>query len=108
MLLFAREGFGELPKDSSSFFGISTSSRTMGFFLYREQLDALLDRHLGRLFCQDRAFSLLGPTDDRFHTTSAQRVPVIPSSVSLAPPVSSPYLDANEEIDLQATGSLGC
>ena len=77
-------------------------------FLYRERLDALLDRYLAHLFHQDCAFFLLGPIDDRFHTAGAQRVPTIPSFVSLAPPVSSPYLEANEEIDLQAIGSLGC
>ena len=76
--------------------------------LYRERLDALLDLRLTLLFRQDRVFSLLGPIDDRFHIAGAQRVPTIPSSVSLAPPVSSPYLDANKEIDLQVTGSLGC
>ena len=76
------------------------------FFLYREQLDALLDRYLMRLFIQDHAFFLLKPADDYFHIASAQRVPAIPSSISLAPPVSSPYLDTNEETDLQATGSL--
>ena len=77
-------------------------------FLYREQLDALLDRYLGRLFHQDCAFFSTRPANDRFHAAGAQRVPQIPSSVSFAPPISSPYLDANEEIDLQATVSLGC
>ena len=32
LLLFAGEGFGELLKDNSSSTGISTSSKTMGFF----------------------------------------------------------------------------
>ena len=32
LLLFARERFGELPEDNSSFVGVSTSSRTMGSF----------------------------------------------------------------------------
>ena len=77
-------------------------------FLYRERLYALLDCYLVRLFRQDCAFPLLRPTDDHFHAAGAQRVPAIPSSVSLAPLVSSAYLDASEEIDLQATGSLGC
>ena len=78
------------------------------FFLYCERLDGLLDRYLTCLFRQDRAFFLLKPADDRFHIASAQHIPTIPSLVSLAPPVSSPYLDTNKEIDLQATGSLGC
>ena len=51
-------------------------------------------------------FFLLGSAYDRFHAVGVQRVPAIPLSVFLAPPVSSPCLDANEEIDLQATGSL--
>ena len=77
-------------------------------FLYHERLDALLDCYLTCLFHQDRAFFLLGPIDDHFHAAGAQRIPTIPLSVSLAPLISSPYLDANEEIDLQATGSPGC
>ena len=77
-------------------------------FLYRERLDALLNRYLARLFRQDLIFSLLKPVDDRFHVAGAQRVPIIPSFVSLASPASSLYLDANEEIDLQETGSQGC
>ena len=77
-------------------------------FLYHERLDALLDHYLMCLSHQDHAFSPLGPTDDLFHAVVALRVPAIPSFVSLAPPVSSPYLDVNEEIDLLATGSLGC
>ena len=76
--------------------------------LYHERLDALLDRYVARLSWQDRSFFLLGPADDHFHSVGAQRFATIPSSVSLAPLVSSPYLNTNEEIDLQATGSLGC
>ena len=103
-----------LRRDLASF--LRTARRLPGYlhhqgrwasFLYRERLDALLDRYLARLFRQDRAFSLLGTADNCFHVASAQHVPAIPSSVSLAPLVSSPYLDANEEIDLQATGALG-
>ena len=71
-------------------------------------MDALLDHYLARLSRQVHAFSLLGIVDDRFHTTGAHHVPAIPSFVSLASPVSSPYLDANEEIDLLVIGSLGC
>ena len=66
------------------------------------------NRYLEHLFRQDRAFSLLGSVDDRFLVAGAQRVPIIPSSVSPTPPASSPYPDTNEETDLQATGSLGC
>ena len=57
---------------------------------------------------QDHAFSLLGNIDDLFHVACAQCVPIIPSFVLLTPLVSSSYLDANEEIDLLALGSLGC
>ena len=78
------------------------------YFLYRELRDALFDCYLAHLFRQDGAFSLLGPVDDHFCAAGAQSIPAIPSFVSLAPPVSSPYLDANEEIDLQAIGSLVC
>ena len=77
-------------------------------FLYHEQPDALLNHYLARFFRQDCAFFLLGPADDCSRTAGAQRVPAIPSSVSLAPLVSSLYLDANEEIDLHETKSLGC
>ena len=69
-------------------------------------MDAFLDYYLARLSRQDHTFSLLGPIDDRFHVVGARHVPTIPSFVSLAPPVYSPYLDANEEIDLLVTGSL--
>ena len=61
-----------------------------------------------RLSRQVHAFSLLGTIDDRFNIENAQRILIIPSFVSLAPPVSSPYLDDNEEIDLLAIRSLGC
>ena len=53
-------------------------------------------------------FFLIRPVDNRFRAAGVQRVPVIPSSILLAPSVSSPYLDANEGIDLQTNGSLGC
>ena len=76
-------------------------------FLYHERRDALLDHYLARLSRQDHAFSPLGPIDDRFYSTVARRVPSIPLVISLASPVSCPYLDANEEIDLLVTGSLG-
>ena len=77
-------------------------------FLYRKRLDALLDPYLAHLSCQDHAFSLLRPIHYRFHAAIAWNVPAIPSFTSLASPASFPYLDANEEIDLLATGSLGC
>ena len=108
LFLFTIEGFGELLEDTSSFVGVSTSSRVIGFFLYCERLDALRDLYLAGLSRQDHAFAPLGPVDDRFRVVVARLVLEIPSFVSLAPPISSPYLDANEEIDLLATGSLGC
>ena len=77
-------------------------------FLYYGRSGAFLDRYLARLFHQDRAFFLLGPANGRSPAADVQRDPVIPSSVLLAPPISSPCLSANEEIDLQATTSLGC
>ena len=52
-----------------------------------------------------RAFFLLGPANDHFPVVDVQRDPAIPSSVLPAPPISSPCLDVNEEIDLRAIGS---
>ena len=43
-----------------------------------------------------------------FHAADVQCDPTIPSSALLAPPVSSPCLDANEGIVLHATESSGC
>ena len=106
--MFSSSYLIELLKDNSLSVGVSTSSRAMDFFPLSRRLDALLDHYLARLSSQDHAFSLLGPVDDRFHGVGSQRVPAIPSFVSLAPPISSPNLDANEEIDLLVTRSLGC
>ena len=66
------------------------------------------DHYLALLSRQDHAFAPLGPIDDRFRVVVARHIPAIPSFVSLAQPASSPYLNANEEIDLLAIGSLGC
>ena len=52
-------------------------------------------------------FFYLG-SNDRFHIGDVQRDLVIPSYVLLAPFVSSPCLDANEEIDLRVIGSSDC
>ena len=71
-------------------------------------MGALLDRCLARLFRHDSVFLLPGPVNYRFPATDVQRDPAIPSSILLAPPVSSPCLDTNEEIDLRATGSSSC
>ena len=77
-------------------------------FPYRERSDALLARYLPLLFRQDRAFFLPGPADDCFHATGTLCDPTIPSSALLGPPVSSPCLDANDEIDFRANGSSDC
>ena len=61
-----------------------------------------------RLSRQDHVFALFGPVDDCFQATVARRVPALPLFVLPTPPVSFPYLDANEEIDLLVTGSLSC
>ena len=58
-----------------------------------------------RLLHQDCAFFLPGLGDDRFHIAGAQRDLAIPSSSLPVLPASSLYLDANEEIGLQATES---
>ena len=75
--------------------------------LYYGWSGALLGCCLACIFLQDYAFFLPGPVDDRFHAADVQLDPTIPSSVLPAPLVSSPCIDANEEIDLQATGSPG-
>ena len=77
-------------------------------FIYRERSGALLARYLTHLLRQDCAFFLPRPGDDRFNVVGAQRNPVIPSSALFIPPASSPYLDADEEIDLRATKSPDC
>ena len=68
----------------------------------------MLDCYVARLFHQNRAFFLSGPPNDHIHIVNAQRDLAIPSSILLALPVSSPCLDANEEIDLRVTRSPGC
>ena len=77
-------------------------------FLYCRRPGTLLGYYLAHLFHQDHAFFLLGPANDRFHAIDVQRDPAIPSFVLPAPLVSSPCLDTNEEINLQATRSSGC
>ena len=59
-------------------------------------------------FRQDRAFFLPRPVENRFHAIDVQHDSTILSSVLLAPPVSSPCLDVNEEIGLQGIGSPSC
>ena len=77
-------------------------------FLYCGRSGALLGCYLARLFRQDRAFFLPRPVNDRFHTTIVQRNLAIPLSILPSFLVPSPCLDANKEIDLRVTGSLGC
>ena len=50
----------------------------------------------------------LSPQTFHFHVIDVQRDPAISSSLFPTPPISSSCLDANEEIDLQATESSGC
>ena len=69
-------------------------------FFYYGRSGALFGCCLARLFRQDRAFFLHGPTDDIFHAVDVQHDPTIPSYVLHTPPVSSPCLGANKEIDL--------
>ena len=59
-------------------------------------------------FCQDCAFLQLGSVNCRFPAVDVQRNPTISSFVLLALLVSSPCLDANEEIGLRETGSPSC
>ena len=105
LLLFVGEGFGELSEDNSSSVGASESSGMAGFFP--------LSRTVGFFACPlscvpplpRQVFSLPGPEHDIFHVAGAQRNFAIPSFSLLVPPASSPYLDANEGIGLQATES---
>ena len=71
------------PEDNSSSAGVSTLSMTMGSFP--------LLRVIGRTF---------GPITSRSPATIVRHELVTPSSVLLAPPVSSPCLDANGGIDI--------
>ena len=96
---------GELPKDSSSSTEVSTSSGIMASFPLLRVIDAQLNRHLVHLF-QDRGFSLYGPVTGHSPTANIRCGLPAPSSVLLAPPISSPCLDASGGIDLLAVGSL--
>ena len=51
--------------------GFLHHQRRWASFLYCERLDALLVHYLARLSCQDHAFPILGPIDDRFHAAVA-------------------------------------
>ena len=96
---------------------LRTTCRPLGYlrcqgrwapFLYCRWSGALLGIYFAHLFHQDHAFFLPGPSNDRFHSTNIQSDPVIPLFVLSTPPISSPCLDANEEIDLQATRLPSC
>ena len=103
---FARERLkdGELLDDNSSSIGVSTSSWIIGSFPLLWQLDAQLDRYLVHLF-QDRNFSLSGPATGHSLAASVRHGLAAPSSVLLAPLVSSPCPDTNGGIDLLAISS---
>ena len=77
-------------------------------FLYCGGSGALLGCYLACFFRQYRAFFLPGPANGRFHTVDVQCDLAIPSYVLPAPPISSPCIDASEEIDLPAIRSPGC
>ena len=97
----------ELPEDNSSFAGVSTSSGTMGSFPLLQVVGSQLNRYLVHLF-QDRGFSLSGPTTSHSRVASFRHGLAAPSSVFLAPPVSSSCPNANGGIDLLAIGSSEC
>ena len=63
-----------------------------------------LDRYLVNLF-QDRDFFLFGIATGHSSTASVRRDRATPSSIFLAPLISSPCLDANGGIDPLAIGS---
>ena len=61
-----------------------------------------------RVFFAKISFLQLGPVNGRFPAAYVQCDPTISSFVLLALFVSSPCLDANEEIGLRAIGSSSC
>ena len=100
-------GLTSYPRTTRCLQGYLHHQGRWAHFLYRERSGALLDRYLTRLFHQYRAFFLLGPANDHFHTADVHHDPTIRSSALFAPHVSFPCLDAKEEIDLQVTRSQG-
>ena len=77
-------------------------------FLYCGWLGVLLGFYLAHLFRQDRPFFQPGIAKSHFPSADVRRDLAIPSFVLLAHPISSPCLNANEEIVLQVIGSPGC
>ena len=71
---------------------------------YYERTDA---RH-NRCLLQVRGFFSFGLRTDYSHAASVQRELVTPAFVSLAPPASSPSLDANGETDLHVFDASDC
>ena len=57
------------------------------------------------VFSPRSCFFLPRPAEKNFNAADVQRDSTIPSSVLLAPPVSSPCLDVDEEIGLKGIGS---
>ena len=90
---------GELLEDNSSSARVSTLSEIMAPSPYCVLSDAQLNHYLVHLFqCHD--FFLYGPTTGHSLVACVRRELATPSFVSLAPPASSPCLDANGGIDL--------
>ena len=103
LLFFARERSDELPKDSSSSIRVSSLLETMCSFPLLRAVVCFAWLLSCTSFSLRSCLFLLGLADNHFHATDVQRDLAVPSSVLPAPPVSSPCLDANEEIDLQVT-----
>ena len=93
----------DLLDDNSSSVGASLSSGIRGSFLL-----LWTDARHNRCLLQVRGFFSFGLTTDHSHAASVQRELVTPAFVSLAPPASSPSLDANGETDLHVFDASDC
>ena len=96
-----------LPKDSSSFARVLTSSGTTSPFSLSRVIGCA-SRLLSSAFFQDHDFFQSGLAAGHSRVVSARLDLVTLSSVLLVPLAFSPCLDANGGIDLLAIGSSEC
>ena len=97
----------ELPKDNSSFVGASPLLEIMGSFPLLQTIGGLV-RSPSRTSFPSSRFFLPGTVTDHSHVASIQRELVTPTSISPAPPASSPSLNANGGTDLQVFQATNC
>ena len=95
---------GELLEDNSSSAGVLTLSRIMDSFPLSRAIGCTA-RPLSHTSFQDCSFFLSGFVTGHSPTASIRHDPITPSSVLLAPPISSPCPDTNGGIDHLAIGS---